>query len=149
AHATREQLAALRIEGEAPLEQHYSSYGFWIAEADWAKAQHNLELWGAVDYLLRHLEAVLEQNLGEFMNHQVTSSLLTESAKVEAADIAKLPQKLTALTVVLRRLLHERLPILPFDDICHRFLELDQRGANVHMIIDDLKSLQAGRKPER
>jgi flagellar biosynthesis component FlhA len=150
AHATREQLAALGIESEAPLAQHSPSYGFWIAEADWAKAaQHGLELWGATDYLLRHLEAVLEQNLGEFMNHQVTASLLTESAKVEAPDIGKLPQKLTALTVVLRHLLHERLPIAPFDDIRHRFLELDQRGANVHMIIDDLKSLQAGRKPAR
>lgn len=47
AHTTREQLAALRIEGESPLAQHISSYGFWIAEADWAKAaKHDLELWG-------------------------------------------------------------------------------------------------------
>ena len=150
AHTTREELAALRIEGEAPLAQHTSSHGFWIAKADWAKAaKHDLELWGAADYLLRYLEAVLEQNLGEFMDHQMTTSLLRESAKAEGADIAKSPQKLTALTVALRHLLRERLPIVPFDDICHRFLELDQRGANVHMIIDDLKSLQAGREPAR
>jgi flagellar biosynthesis component FlhA len=145
---TPEQFAALGIEGEAPPEQ--DPPGFWIAEADWTLiTKHDLKLWDATDYLLRRLEAVLEQHLGEFMNHEVATSLLKALGSAEGADIAESPEKLTALTVALRHLLHERLPIVRFADILHRFVRLNQADTSLDMIIDNLKSLLVKQEPAR
>jgi flagellar biosynthesis component FlhA len=148
------KLAALEIEGEAlsipllmsafyrPLQPRTGVEGYWIVEADWTKAEeHGLELWTATNYLMRRLQAVLEENLAEFVNYQETMNLLTECATEACADITKSPRKLTTLTQVLRELVGRRTPIVAFDTISEQFIQLYEAGTGVAAIIERLRDM--------
>lgn len=66
---TTEALAALQIAGEEADVSVTGFAGYWIGQADWAKAeQGGAHLWGVGEYLLRQLELLLEKNLVEFID---------------------------------------------------------------------------------
>jgi flagellar biosynthesis component FlhA/tetratricopeptide (TPR) repeat protein len=119
--------------------------GAWIELEDRpnAESQH-LELWNATQYLMRHVEAVLRKNLGEFLGHQEVINLL-ETNGAMAAEFRDSCGKLTALTTVCRALLSEETPITPFREVVETFKNLDRAGVGLREIVERIRILPSFR----
>jgi flagellar biosynthesis component FlhA len=139
-----DKLAALAIKGDALFDSATGPQGIWIAEADGTKVEENgVELWTPAEYLLRHLEAVLEQNLAKLMNHQEAMNLLLACASEACARIAKSPEELTAFTLVLRELLSQGAPIIDFNALTEHFIRSREESADVKAVAEHLHTLAA------
>lgn len=65
---TSSQLETLRIHGEKMSDPQAGFQGYWINKEDYEKiTQAGLELWDAAEYMVRHLESVLQNNIAEFI----------------------------------------------------------------------------------
>lgn len=119
--------------------------GAWIELEDkpTAESQH-LELWDTTQYLMRHVEAVLCKNLGEFLGHQEVINLL-EADGAMAAEFRDSHEKLTALTAVCRALLSEETPITPFREVVEIFKNLESDGVSLREIVERIRLLPSFR----
>ncbi|GEM_PF-2017747 len=134
-----EALAAIGVEGKAttsPFE------GLWISDADWKKVESaGLELWGVIEYPIRHLGAVVQRNLTEFLGHQEVAKIIEIELPGTLAELRSSSGKLRALTQVCRGLVVEGVPIKPFGEIYKDFDRLYSGDVNFQDIVESIRSL--------
>lgn len=127
------------IAGENPVDRSPAS---WIAEPDWAEVEAaGIELWRKGEVPVRHLRALVEGNLADFVGHEETYELLEAAGTPAAQAVIDRPEALSSLAAALRGLLSERVPVVAFDSICRRFLELLDGGREVTEIVEELRML--------
>ena len=139
---TQEALSSLGVTGEKATNPLTEDDGFWIKQDDWQRVEAaGLGLWDVMKYAIKHLEAVLQRNLIEFLGHQEIAEISeTESPKI-LEELRAQPDKLTALTTVCRGLLAEGVPITPFGEIYEMFDRLYAGGVSLQSIVESLRSL--------
>ncbi len=140
------ELPPLQVEVEEQFNPQTGGTGYWIDQADWALVeQHGLHLWEVMEYPLFYLERLLQRRLAEFIDHQWVVGLLeskSESQKTEIYEhIKKLPENITALTLVLKGLVSEQVSIAAFDLICEQFIELVEAKTNLQAIVESVRSI--------
>jgi type III secretory pathway component EscV/Tfp pilus assembly protein PilF len=137
-----EALSSLGVTGEAATNPLTGDRGFWINQDNWQRVETaGLELWDVVEYLIRHLEAVVQRNLIEFLGHQEVAGLLERESYEALEEVCHSQQKLTALTTVWRALVVEGVPIKPFGEISKVFERLYSEGANLQSIVEAIRAL--------
>jgi tetratricopeptide (TPR) repeat protein len=117
--------------------------GSWIGEQQWEavqKAGH--PLWAFIEYPVRHLEAVLERNLTDFVGNQEVMNLVEQFTPDKRDAILAANGGLPALTGVIRGLLAERVPIAEFSLICNEFLNERETGTDLPEIVEKLRMNQ-------
>ena len=148
--ASEEDLSRLGIESEPGSEPVSGRDGSWIDRGDWEKIEsQKFELWGVTQYLVRHVEAVLRKNLGEFLGHQEIVNLLESTSGDVPVEIRASPTMVTALTTVCKALLAEEVPIQPFQELCATFSELYAKNVSLREIAEQIRVVPAfrGRLP--
>ena len=131
-------LETLGIAGEAAVNPVTGDNGYWVSEGDWSHAEaKQLELWSAIEYLVRHLEVILRQNLMELVGHQETAEIFEGAVQGLTLD----PEKLSTLTAVCRGLLTEQAPIGPHEAIYRKFDELYGEGCARRDIVERIRLL--------
>jgi len=80
------------------------------------------QLFDALDFVLRHLEAVVLSKLQDFLSHQEVINRLRGSRRSHVRRIAESPEQVDALVDVLKAKLCKQEPIERFDDLCLDFL---------------------------
>ena len=136
------ELHALDIRAESATNPETGDDANWIAQKDWIRVQDaGLNLWQVVEYPVRHLQAVIERNLTEFVGNQEIHDVLEEHCADRVDSIAQTSGGLTALTNVVRALLAEQVPIIHFAKICEQFLELRKNKDSLIEIVEALRSL--------
>ncbi len=142
----REDLPPLQGEIEEGIDPQTGATGYWIGEADWpAVEQQGLPLWQVMEYPLRYMEESLRYYIGSFIDHQwvadrVESRIASHKPEVYE-QIMRTPEKITALTQVLKGLVSEQVSIAAFEQICEKFVELLAAGTNLLSVIEHLRSL--------
>ncbi|HSE36033.1 MAG TPA: FHIPEP family type III secretion protein, partial [Blastocatellia bacterium] len=142
-----EGLSRLGLKGDQgtnPLPA--AGNGFWINKDDWRKVEaEGLELWDVIEYPIRHLEAVTQRNLVEFVGHQEVLGIVEIELPRRIDELRASPAKLTALTAVCRALVAEGASITPFAEIYDTFERLYHQQANLQNIVESIRSLPAVR----
>ncbi len=135
-----EELTALEIAGEEAFNSTTGVAGYWIAQTDWEKAKNGgLFLWEVNEYILRHLEAVLQKNLVEFVDHQEVMSILGYDETYD--NIKNSPERFATLIEILKKLVREEVPITSLNSICNKFTSLLAVGIDAMNIVERLRSL--------
>jgi type III secretory pathway component EscV/tetratricopeptide (TPR) repeat protein len=143
---TGEVLSQLGVTGEPASDPVSGVDGVWIDEKDWPKVEsQEPELWPVTQYLVRHLEAVLRRNVGEFVGHQEIVNLLERELASPFTEIRASSHMVTALTTVCRALLAEEVPIQPFRDVCAAFNDSYAKRVSPRAIVEEVRSLPAFR----
>lgn len=136
-----EALTLLDIKGEPATHPISGAPGAWVEREQWKKVEAaRLELWGIPQYMVKHLEAVLRQNLGEFFGHQEVADRLDDDG-VDVADIRASSRATTALTMVCRALLAEGVTVQPIHQICACFDEPQRCGVGLRELVERIRSL--------
>jgi type III secretory pathway component EscV len=140
------KLNSLDIPGkETAVDPVTGSQGSWIEKKYWEKIKANgPELWEIIKYPVRHLQAVLQNNLSAFVGHQEVINIFKKS-DIEKDHLDEIMRdsavKLTALTRVFKGLLNEKVPIRPLDCIFNKFYELNAAHENELKILEAIRSL--------
>jgi tetratricopeptide (TPR) repeat protein len=125
-----DDLAALGAMGETAVNPQNGEPAVWVAQEHWqALEAAGKPRWDATEYLARNLDAVVRKNLGEFIGHQETMDMLGDSLPDVARRMRENPVDLSILVAVLKNLLEEFAPIIPFGDIVETFIQLRAQGA--------------------
>jgi type III secretory pathway component EscV/tetratricopeptide (TPR) repeat protein len=136
-----EVLAALHVKREPASDPVSGRQGFWIKSKDWEKVQSKeVRLWEIVEYLTRHVEAVVRRNVAEFVGHQEIMNLLKSESGEALAEIRQSPQMVSALTTVCKALLAEQVPIRPFTVLCAIFKDLYTDRVGLRDIVERIRS---------
>jgi type III secretory pathway component EscV/tetratricopeptide (TPR) repeat protein len=134
-------LGALDGKREPASDPVSGQQGFWIDGKEWGRVESKeVKLWGIVEYLTRHLEAVVRKNIAEFVGHQAIVNLLEGGSAEVLAEIRQSPQMITALTAVCKALVAEEVPICPFPVLCATFKDLYANGVGLRDIAERIRS---------
>jgi type III secretory pathway component EscV/tetratricopeptide (TPR) repeat protein len=140
----KETLAGLKVEGTEAINPVTREAGFWIDQLNWRQVEEaGLELWPVVEYIIRHLESVIQGNLAGFTGHQEVIEMVENVRPLALEELRSTPTKLTALTAVCRALLAEGAPITPFGEIYDVVDQLCTEDANPQNIVETVRSLPA------
>ncbi len=135
-------LAALGVEGEVTSNPLTGGAGFRVKQGDWEKVETaGIEMWDVIEYLIRHLEAILHRNLIEFLGHQEVAAILEIESPAALEELRASPSKFTALTTVCKGLAVERAPIKPFSEIYEVFNHLYSESVNLQDIVESIRIL--------
>ncbi len=104
------------------------------------------EIWTAVTYIFRHLEAVLIRDLRAICGRQEVYSALLRQKLVDTTSDRGLAMAETALTItpltrLIQALLAERTPIVDLPAIHRRFLELEATRADAMRMLAEIRQL--------
>jgi tetratricopeptide (TPR) repeat protein len=133
-------LTSLGIEHTVGIDPRTGAPGCWIDQQYAGKAESaGLELWRAADYLFHHLEAVLVRNLSEFLDHQQVAAMAPAVGACQGAVSSG--ARLTDLTLVLRALTSEMVPIVALDAICAEMTRQIEDGATLSAAVERVRSL--------
>ena len=129
------ELTNLGIPFEPAMNPLTGEKAFWVEEkhCETIKAA-GLTTWALMEYPIRHLEAVVTNNLSEFIDHQEANNLLDGEAATQLKD-------LTAFTSVLKGLVAEKAPIVAFPQILKKLNESLAEGKDLTTIIEEVRSL--------
>ena len=141
-----EKLTSLAILVEKTKHPLTGNEAWWIEQKDWETVEEaGLELCDALEYLFWHLQAVLENNLSEFLGHQEVMELLNEKlAAGTHLKVVKNPDKpldLSALVTVLKGLVREKVPITALEAIVKEFNHSKKNGMNLLEIVEKIRSI--------
>ena len=115
--------------------------GCWIAAADWdAASAAGLPLWAVEEYPVRHIGAIVERNLADFIGVNETYERLTEVCFDLLPQIEQSDGGVPRFAGVLRALVAERVPIGELREICKRYLEV-RGGLSQADMVEQLRSL--------
>ena len=138
ASAGAEDLARLGVTGE-PASHPRGGAASWIAEADRAAvAGAGFAVAAPLEYLMMHVQAVLEANLAQFVGVQDVHNLLDEAGVAAASER---PGALAAFAQVLRGLVIEQVPITALRALWAGFEPAWQRGEPAPAIVEQLRGL--------
>lgn len=128
-------LTNLGIPLEPAMNPLTGEDAYWVEEkhCETIKAA-GLETWSLMEYPIRHLEALITNNLSEFIDHQEANNLLDGEAATQLKD-------LTAFTSVLKGLVAEKAPILAFPQILKKLNESLAEKKDLTTIIEEVRSL--------
>jgi predicted negative regulator of RcsB-dependent stress response len=140
--------AALQGLGVAATEEistRFLAEGAWVTRegADrLARAGHTL--WDPLEYMVRHVEALLTENLIEFIGHQEVQNLLERAGLIATERPDEMLQResarhIDALSNVVRCLVAERVPIGQFADVHRLFLDGEARGLATYQIVEEIR----------
>ncbi len=134
-----DELAKHGIPSEATKDPASGDDAAWVQKTEWDKATAaDLKLFDPVDVILRHLRRIMIENLADFVGHSEVSDLLKKSEKADVADLANSPDAVNSLTMVLRGLLAEEVPITAIEEICNYFLEA-YGTKSIEIMIEELR----------
>ena len=141
---SKQTLTTLGVEGEGDFTPLKIETGYWVSEEDAKKVEAaGHEVWDRADFILHHLETILQRNLGDFVGHQEVLELVRTENPEAVNELRADRNKLTLLTIVCRALLAEGAPIIPFSDIYNEFSELYAVGATAQTVVESIRSLAA------
>lgn len=147
---SEKDLSEIGVTGDPGADPVTGEDGFWIDRDDWEKVEsiqpQKAELCGLTQYLMRHVEAVLRRNLGEFLGPQEIVNLLKADSGEPFEEILASPKMVTALSTVCRALVAEEVPILPFQDLCTTFRDLYSNCVGQRDIVERIRCLPAFRE---
>jgi type III secretory pathway component EscV/Tfp pilus assembly protein PilF len=144
------ELSDLGVEGEDAADPLTGRDGFWIGEKDWPRVEGaGLGLLTVMEYTLRQLEAVIRNNLPEFIGHQEVAALAGGESAAALEALRAAPEKLAALVSVCRALAAERAPLKPFAEIYALFERLYAERAGLQSIVEGARALPALRRALR
>jgi tetratricopeptide (TPR) repeat protein len=124
------------LTGEVPGPR-----GLWLDQSQAALAREKgLTVLDPADFLLARLKAVLEHNLADLVHYELTVSLLKQSTGGPRDEILKNPERVVALTRILKGLLSRRASIENMDAIVVAFDQMWRRGMNHDAILENLAS---------
>jgi tetratricopeptide (TPR) repeat protein len=142
ARASAEQLKKLGVTAEPATDPYTGDEVSWAGVSDWPSvSQAGIPLWSALEYMVRHLQAVLARNLADFVGHEEAHGLLEQHGEELTRRITALPGGLSSFTWVLRALVQEQVPITALEPIASRFAELFASGVSRTAIVEQLRSL--------
>ncbi|MEX2721495.1 MAG: FHIPEP family type III secretion protein, partial [Candidatus Wukongarchaeota archaeon] len=141
-----EKLTSLAIPVEKTKHSLTGNEAWWIKQKDWETVEEaGLKLYDALEYLFWHLQAVLENNLSEFLGHQEVMELLDEKLTTGThLKVLKNPNKpldLSALVTVLKGLVREKVPITALEAIVKEFNHSKKNGMNLLEIVEKIRSI--------
>ncbi len=141
-----EKLTSLRISGQETKHPLTGEETWWIQQNDWKTAEEaGLELCDPLEYLFWHLQAVLENNLSEFLGHQEVMNLLDEKLTgdtyLEVVENPDNPLDLSGLAAVLRGLAREKVPIIALEAIVKEFNHCKKDGMNLLDVGEKIRSI--------
>jgi len=132
-------LTPLGISGEEEVNPLTGENAAWILRDDWEKVRSSkLPLWEVIEYVIKTLERVILNNLGEFFGHQETVNLL-EARKI-LEQINNSPENLTVLTLVIKSLINEGVPILELERIVEKFNQVN-KNERLEDVIAKIRSI--------
>jgi len=126
------KLDAVGAAGDPAMDPVTGDEGWWIGETAWNKVESaGLALWPFMEYMVRHLEALIRANLAEFLGCQEVRNTVEEKFPEVAQALRQDPEGLAALTRLLRSLVLEAVPIVALKEIVrlwqtHRSLPLPE-----------------------
>ena len=133
------ELTRLGITGEAASHPRGGAAS-WIATTDrGAAAGAGLAIGSPLEYLLLHVQAVLESNLAPLVGVQEVHALLDEAGLLGA--MPERPGALAGFAQVLRALLAEQVPITALHALWAAFAPLWQRGDATLAMVEQLRGL--------
>jgi type III secretory pathway component EscV/tetratricopeptide (TPR) repeat protein len=139
-----ELLTHLGVTGEPEVDPVTGDDGFWIEERDWTRLDSQKpELWSITDYMLRHVEAVVRKNVGEFLGHQEIVSLLERDSSTLLDEIRASSEMVTSLTAVCKALLAEEVPIRPFEELCATFKSCRESNIGLRETVERIRGVAA------
>jgi tetratricopeptide (TPR) repeat protein len=114
--------------------------GAWIGErALDPKILKELELHDALDFVLRHLEAIIRSRLPQFLTHDDVVDRLRRSSQRRVQSITDSPEQVKALTDLLKAMLAERAPIKPFDELCWHFFKRSKETIEEMRMVEEIR----------
>jgi type III secretory pathway component EscV len=133
------KFACAKSVGEsAPDAGSSAPRGFWLTDDDDASHSPDYEIWTVADYIINHLQNVLEGRLADFIGYQEVSVLL-DNCKFEGCKAIKnSPAELMRFVQVLKSMLQRRVAIVAIDRISDEFVRLRDAGADSGTIADHL-----------
>lgn len=146
---TMENLTPLGVFGEETDNPLTGDEAVWIFRKDWEKVERaGHSLWEVIEYIVRHLEAVIRRNLSEFLGHQELVNMckqMEDTSSILSARMARFRSifypNLTALTTVFKGLLNEGVPIIEFEKIVTKFNQLKKDKKDILTIIETIRSI--------
>jgi tetratricopeptide (TPR) repeat protein len=133
------ELQSLGVRGLATKDPLTRDDAHWIDKEDWETMEKaGKTLWGVIEYPVRHLESILEDHLSDLIGHQEVQSLLESDPEV--SEMPAGPDDLTVLTLVLKRLLDEQVPIVQLAGIVSEFRKLRETGIPLWKIGEAIRS---------
>ncbi len=137
-----EMLSNLGVTAEGVPDPVTGDAAFWIEEKDWTRlASQKPKLWSITDYMMRHVEAVVRKNAGEFLGHQEIVNLLESSPSSSRDEIRASSEMVTAVTAVCRALLAEEVPIQPFEELCAAFRSCHQSKVGLREMVERIRGV--------
>ena len=137
-----ENLTPLGIPRDETVNPQTGDEAVWISREDWGAVESaGYSLWGFIEYMVQHLNAVILRNLGEFLGHQEVMNLL----EITLPDIYKqmydAPADLSALTSVFKGLLNEGVPITAVEKIVEKFNKLRRGEDDLLTIVEKIRCI--------
>jgi type III secretory pathway component EscV len=137
----------LGLEGEIVADFAGKSEGVWLAPNDREAAQAaGLPLFDAYEYMVRHLEAVLQANLVLYFGYDDLVQLLNqwrEDATDERRQLIDAVQfdhrALLRFWQVLQALVEERVPLTKPDALLQSFAQADEKHGDVGVLVEDVR----------
>jgi tetratricopeptide (TPR) repeat protein len=139
-----EPLATVQAKGIAcdPASGPAGEDGCWIASAHWdAATAAGLPLWAVEAYPARHVGAVVERNLADFIGVNETYERVTETCFDLLPQLEQATGGVPGFTGALRALVAERATIAELRALCARYLELRRGGRNHADIVEELRAM--------
>jgi len=136
------ELRSVGVQGEVAENLFGGLSGTWVPEPDWEKVVAlGKVLWTIPEYLVRHLQLLLEFSLGEFVGNQETYTLIDERCPDLRERVQKTAGGVPALTRILRALLVELVPVAEFRSICEGYIRLSQEGTDPVEMVEQLRRM--------
>jgi type III secretory pathway component EscV/tetratricopeptide (TPR) repeat protein len=96
---------------------------------------------GLMGHIIRHLEAVIEDNLVEFLGHQEVAKLVEAEDPGTLERLRANPKKLSALVAVCKGLAAEGVPVRPFAKILEAFERQYSKQRSLQDIVERIRFL--------
>lgn len=139
---TADELSSVGIASEDATDPRSGALARWVAMADREQLKAlGYEALEPVDYMLEHLQVVIERNLAEFVGVQETRQLVEAHCPEKLDEVEHLPNGWVSLTCVLRALLAEQVPIVPFALLVEQFMARCEKGASLAEIVEAIRGL--------
>ncbi|MEP6920084.1 MAG: FHIPEP family type III secretion protein [bacterium] len=123
ADASSEECLALNVTGKATTLPWNGKAATWIDSSDLETLEENeIAVWERRGFILATLGHILELHAADFVGIQEVQNMVEELASATGRDIKVTDQMLPRLSVVLRRLLQEKISIADLNAIIDDFL---------------------------